>query len=201
MQALARRTITLATTDLVDADGIKTSIATAATAQSYTTAALNGALVFSNTGEPRFAGFLELASYPTVTASANGGSYVVGSAIEFVGTYAGQPVTRTALLTTANGGETVFANGPIDTVTTIRVAAQVNTGGAFTFGFSGVCPRKKADGHLRKWGLVGGGSGNLVVGYPLGGDTLVTTAGQQHPVAVSRIYATTAVPVTIYEYD
>lgn len=200
---LARRTMTLAAANLVDADGIKTSIASAASAQSYTTAALNGALAFAGIGEPRLASFRELASYPTTTASSNAGSYVAGSAIEFVGTYGGEPVTRTALLTTADGGETVFADGPIDTVITIRVAAQVNTSGAFTFGFSGACPRKKVGpgGRLRQWWLVGGGAGNIVVGHPLGNDTLVSAAGREHFVAVQRILEATAVPVTIYELD
>jgi hypothetical protein len=196
---LARRTMTLAAADLADPDGIKTTVSTSLTAVSYSGAALNGALVFSNVAEPRFGGFLELASFPTATLSNTVGAFFAASKVRWIGTYGGVAVTREASISTANGNETITGDGPMDTVTSVTVEAQQDTDGTFTFGFSGACPRR-ANGRVRSWWLVGGGAGNIVAGYANGqSDTLVSAAGREHPVLVSRILATTAVPVTIYE--
>lgn len=180
---------------LKDADGLKTSVATAATAQSYTGGALNGTLDLG--------GASDCASYPCFTSTSNAGSYVNGSAIVFVGTYAGAAVERTALITGTDGGQTeIVADGPLDvgSVTQIRVAAQVNTGGAFTFGFTGLCPKKDRAGRNREWRVVARAAGSVVVGYVNGGtDTLVMIASEVHPVPVARIYATTGVAVTVLE--
>lgn len=178
-----------------DADGIKTSVATAATAQSYTGGALNGTLNLS--------GASDCASIPCFSSTSNAGSYVNGSAIVFVGTYGGQSVERTALITGTDGGQTeVVADGPLDvgSVTQIRVAAQVNTGGQFTFGFTGLLPKKTAQGHFREWRIVARAAGSAVVGYQNGGtDTLVMIASEVHPVPVARIYATTGIALTVLE--
>jgi hypothetical protein len=199
--------MTFTTAQTADADGIKTSVATATTAQNYSGAALNGALVTSNVAYPRFASKLGIASYPTVTSSSVVGAYTAASTIVFTGTYNGVAVTRTATLTQANGNETQFADGPMDSVTSIAVAAQADTDGAFTFGFSGLCPAGDGAGtaagtvgRIRQWWVSAASTGNVHVGYSDGSDdTVPLIAGQMLEAYPVRIYADTAVTVTVYE--
>jgi hypothetical protein len=180
-----------------DDNGIKTSIATAATAQTYIGTTINGT---STVGKAIATGsHSAFASWPTVTASSAAASYVAASAIVFTGRHGGVVTTRTARLTTANGNETVIADGPLDhgSITKIEVAAQVDTAGAFLFGWTGVGPTK---GYA--WTLVAREAGTIVVSHANGGDdTLVLPAHGQHLAFVSRIYAAVTIDVTVYETD
>ncbi len=174
-----------------DPNGLKTSIATALTAQNYTAGGLNGTNVCG-------AGFANLISWPTATASNTTGAFVAGSAITFTGTYDGAAVTRTALLTSADGNETVMANGPLDigSVTAIAVAAQADTDGTFLFGWSGVGPKPGQP----SWRIVARSAGVVVVANDAGEiDAELTLAAHgAHEAWVRRIFATTAVDVTAY---
>jgi len=197
---IANRAMSFTTSQTADADGIKTSIATSTSAANYSGAALNGAMVTSNVAYPRFNSKLDVASYPTVTASNTVGAFVAASAVVFTGTYSGEAVTRTATLTSANGNETQFADGPMDSVTSIAVAAQADTDGTFTFGFSGLVPTKNNVGQLKRWNFMAATSGNVVVGFSDGtSDTIAAVAGIVYPVAITRLYTTTAVTVTVFE--
>lgn len=205
-------TKTFAAASLVDADGIKESVATAATISTYTGVALDGDLAESGPTHG-------LAYFPTFTSSANAGSYVAGSTIVFHGSYRGRTVQRTAVVVGTDGGQSgVRADGPLEgPPTSIVVAAQVNTGGAFEFGVTDALPNSRSasapaafmntedEALLKSWRkVVGGGTGNIAAGYGQFGlaseDVVPVVPGQEIAGAgVSRIIATTTtVPVTVY---
>jgi hypothetical protein len=177
-----------------DPDGIKTSIAAAASIQTYLPA-YNGT---STVGKAIATGAQDsFVSWPSVTNTSQSGKYIAASTIVFTGTYGGVVTTRTAALTTANGGETVVADGPLDhgSITSIVVAAQVDTAGAFTFGWTGVGPKK---GYA--WHMVAREAGSYHVGHSDGGDdTLALPAHGEHLAAVNRIYGDVTLDVTVYE--
>lgn len=179
---------------LLDVDGIKTSIATAASIQTYSGVALNGTLA-------GYGGHADLCSYPTASASSNAGSYVNGSTVQFVGTYNGVATTRTATVVGTDGNATFVADGPLDigSVTSIVVAAQVNTSGAWTFGYTGVCPKKDVSGKLRTWFVAGGGTGNLHVSHPAGDNTFATALGVKCEAPITRLYGDCTAIAQIYE--
>ncbi len=173
-----------------DPDGLKTTISSATTAQSYSGAALNGTNVCGG-------GKTGLASWPSVTSSSTVGAFNAGSAITFTGTYDGAAVTRTALLTAANGNETVLADGPLDigSVTVITVAAQADTDGSFTFGWSGIAPQASR----QSWRVVVREAGSIVVANGGEQDTVLLPIHGAHEAWVRRIYANTTIDVTVYE--
>jgi hypothetical protein len=71
----------------------------------------------------------------TVTTSTSPGSYIRGSAITVNGLDDnGNAVSQTLRLTAGGGGETLTTSTPFSRVTTIAVAGQADTAGAFTFG-------------------------------------------------------------------
>src|SRR5689334_20591927 len=83
------RMFTLAAADVTDTNAIKTSVASAITAQSYTGVALNGGFLDTNkfiklteSGNPS----VGLPRLLTATLSAQAGAYVNGSKITIVGT-------------------------------------------------------------------------------------------------------------------
>lgn len=192
------RTFTVA--NIADPDSIKASIATAATAQSYSGAALNGAskkpLPDSKTG---------FAQWPTATASNSAGSYVNGSKIVFTSTYKGYPVVRTATVVGANGNATFVADGPVDgDVTLIAVGAQANAAGAWTFGFADLeCPSRSSDKVLEPWRHARGtGAGNIgVVNLDGSAEVLPCLDGEHHSTEIYRLKTstTTVTSVTLYQ--
>lgn len=190
---------TFTTANIADLDAIKTSIATAATAQTYSGAALNGA---STTPYPDSkTGF---AQWPAATASSHAGSYVNGSTVVFTGTYLGETVTRTATVSGTGGGATFIADGPIDgPVTSVVVDAQADTGGAWTFGFVDLCCRRR-NNRNEPWREVrcGGVAGDVGFVRPNGAaDVLPCTVGEHHSVLILRLKTstTTATSITLYE--
>ncbi len=184
------------TTPLFDVNGHKTTIATVAGAASYSGAALNGADVANNIGAAAHGfGFL-----PSATLAANASSYVDQSTITWTGTYHGVATTRTGTIVGTDGGTTVTADGPLDTVTQIDIEAQADTNGAFEFGWVGAYPPKRP-GTDRTWHIrrvVGNAAGNIVVGYGSHDDTLVSGANQAHDVTPLHVVSTTCSSVTIY---
>lgn len=174
--------------ELADVDAIKTSIATAASVQTYTT--FNGTSTVGVT-QPR------IVSWPSVTASSSAGSYVNGSTVSVTGTYGGESVTRTVTIVGTDGNATFIGDGPLDvgSVTSIVVAAQVNTSGAFQFGWSGVGPKKN-----KIWFLVAKEAGNIVnVNMEGDTDTTALAAFGEHYSPVVRVFATTTIDFTAYE--
>lgn len=171
---------------IADTDAIKTSIASAASIQTYITAALNG--VYGVAVFP-------LPHLVTVTNTSSVGSYVA-AAITISGEDAdGNTITDTLTLTTANGNETITSVRAFAKVTSIVVPAQVNTSGAFQFGVGDIVLPYPVR-------VIRAGSANaLKVGYDDGStDTVTLLAGERHTALVKRIYSseTTALPITVY---
>ena len=192
---------TLTASTIAVPTGIKTSIATATTAATYTTSALNGSLVTSNIATAKPSTFAGLAQYPTVTATNSVGSYTLNSTVVFVGTYGGTAYRRTATITSTAGNGTFAADGPLDAVTSIEVAAQANTSGAFTFGFGNVAPRA-INGKvqpIKRIRAVAAGTIIVMDGSAVS-QTLTFTLGQDDWISPQQILATgTATSFTVYE--
>jgi hypothetical protein len=177
---------------LLDANGIKTSIATVAAITTYTTTALNGAYVTANVATPAPNGHTDVDQYPVATASSSAGSYVNASTIRFVGTYNGEAVTRTATVVGTDGNAEFIADGPMRTVTSIIVAAQANTSGAWEFGFTDLAMPYVAGNKTPFSFLRATGAGNIRVKH-VGGylETLAMAAAEQaEPLSLERIYQT-----------
>jgi hypothetical protein len=181
---------------LVDADAIKTSIATSLTAVAYSGAQLNGASASEGTATPAHG----MAAYPTAALSSQTGAYTNGSTITWTGSYRGKTVTRTGTITNANGGQTVTGDGPLETCTSVTVAAQAATNGLLEFGWNDAVPPgvltpqlplSTNQNDLRTWlKIVATSTGNIRVGYAGGReDTVPMVAGQELNSAVTRIYA------------
>lgn len=175
----AKRTYTVSTiANLTDTDGIKTAIASATTEQVYT----------SFNGTP--GGTLTYARTPTATLSSNAGSYVNNSTVTFVGTCNGIAVTSVATISGTDGGITVEGNLPLTNVTSITVQAQVNTGGAFTFGFTDLWAGYKVNGQMEFFRAIQcvGADGSLKIEFGEGlSDTLVLLNGQEKPVMFRKL--------------
>jgi hypothetical protein len=132
---LARTAHYFAAAALNVTNGIKVSVATATTPQSYSGAALDGALLTATGGIkycPRTV---------TVTTAALVGAYAVGApnAIVITGMRGGVQITESLALVAANGGETIRGTQAFDMITQIDVPAQVLNTGHFTFGVGDLC--------------------------------------------------------------
>jgi hypothetical protein len=196
----AKRVMSFTTAQTIDADGIKTSIATVAAITTYSGAALNGAMVVSNVAYPRFNSKLGIASYPTVTSAAQASGYTAGSTVVFTGTLNGVAATSTATLAQANGNETQFGDSPLDSVTSITIGAQPGTAGSFTFGFNGLVPAKDALGRFKEWRVMAATAGNVRLGFSDGSnDTIAFPATVLMDAVVTRVYSDTAVTIYVFE--
>lgn len=114
--------------DRADPDGLKTSIATSTSAQSYSGAALNGALVGTTFDPPRRV---------IATMSAQAGAYSTAAGVVFTGTDKnGDALSATLTPTTTGGGATLQSRGweRFATITSIATPAQTLAAGAWTFG-------------------------------------------------------------------
>ena len=182
------RAITVTIAALLDADGIKTTIATVASDVTYTGADLNGAYANPGPAIPAPGGHDDVPQYPLAVASSNAGSYTAGSEITFVGTYGGATVTRTATVVGTDGGATFIADGPLDTVVSITVEAQANTGGAWTFGFTDVGAWSEGGFLNPPRALMAGDAGNICTQDSHGHeDETPFAAGQFLPLGAHRI--------------
>lgn len=184
--------------ELADADGIKESIATDTSAATYSGVDLDGTSTVGVVGTQTFE---RLASWPTVSASSAAGAYTDASEVVFTGTWGGEIVTRTATIVGTDGNATFIADGPLDlgSVTSIAVDAQADTDGAFTFGWSGVGPRKG-----RSWVLIAReavAAGALDVEFSNGQQdpNLSLASGELLGAYVQRVLATTTVDFTAHE--
>lgn len=137
------RVLPLTASSVLDATAIKTSIATATTIQTYSGAALNGSDVTAGVATPAPSGLAHVAQYPIVVCSNTVGAFTLNSTVTFIGTYGGEAVSRVATITSTAGNGTYTADGPVDTVTSVIVAAQATTDGTITLGFNDIaCPKR-----------------------------------------------------------
>lgn len=121
---------------------IKTSIATSASPQTYSGAALNGSI---GTGS------ISPARPPTVTTTGTLGSFVAGSEVVFTGLNSiGMTITSTVTLGASLG--TFTGDYDLSSVTSISADAQAGTAGAWTFGLGAYAGRGTVA--LRRAGLV-----------------------------------------------
>lgn len=195
-----KRSMQFAVASLASATAIKTSIASATTAQSYSGAALNGAMVTANVALPLLGTFTGIAGYPSVTTTAQASAYTLNSTVVFTGLWRGVTTTRTATITSTGAAAAYIADGPLDSVTQIDVAAQAATNGAFTFGWSGIAPTC-VSGRWKTWTIVCTTAGNLVVTCGDTVDTVPLIAAQQYLASPQRIFASSTGAYTIYEAD
>lgn len=200
-QYTSPRPITITTANILDAAAIKTSIATVAAITTYTGAALNGADANPGPAYPTPDGHTDVPQYPLAVAAANAGSYVNGSTIVFTGLYGGKSTQRTATVVGTDGSATFIADGPLDSVISITIGAQVNTGGSWTFGFTDIgawCEYAE----LNPCRAVRANDAGVIASVDDAGHTDLTpfTAGQFMAIAPSRIVAstTTVLVFTLY---
>lgn len=168
-------------------NAIKMSIASAATPQSYSGAALNGAIG---------AAAMELPRTVSVTTSAHAGSYVPASTVTFTGTDKdGNAITEALALVATNGGETIVGLKGFMQITQIDVQAQNDASGAFTFGVQDiVVPGCRV--------VRVGTGGDLHVTYASGIQSTIpkVQAGESRPMNVTKVWGdskTTAQDITI----
>jgi hypothetical protein len=114
------------------ATAIRTSNATAVTAQIYTGAALNGSI---GSGQLPPAG-----RNVTVTATDNSGAGGYTGSVTFLGTRLGAAQTETVAI---SDNATVAGTKIFDTVTRISVPAQPDTSGALSFGYGALLGLEK----------------------------------------------------------
>lgn len=132
---MSRRTKSYAAADVADADGVKTSFATATDAVALTAADWNGVAIAVTTG------ILNPARTITVTLSNNANQFST-EPIVLTGTRNG--VVVTASLTPANddGNVTLATSQPFDTLTGVALPAMGGTGGTITIGVRDICAPK-----------------------------------------------------------
>jgi hypothetical protein len=185
--------------NILDADAIKTSIATSTSAASYTGAALNGDDANPGPATPTPDGHTGVPQYP-VAVGAGAGAFVDGSAVTFTGTYGGETTVRTATVVGANGG-TFIADGPLDTCDTVDVEEQADTDGTWTFGFTDIGVWKEHNEFNPCRQIRADAAGVVSVVYEGGyADLLPFTTGQVQQVGPNRIVqaTTTATTITLY---
>jgi hypothetical protein len=202
-QMLYDRSLVFAVADLKDDDGFVESVATVTDPATFTGSDLDGALVVDDVGMPPRTG---IAFWPSVTSDSSAGAFAITEDFEFVGTYNGEEVTRLARLVEVDGGETIIADGPLETLTTINAPAMADTDGALTFGFSGIGPVLDANGNEKAWTVVSNADAAnadtavVHVAYADGSDNSPELAkGMQLLAKPVRIYADSTAPITIYE--
>jgi len=198
-----------ALSEIVDPNGIKTSIGTSTSEQEYTGAALNGALMSLDDWR--------LPRGVSVTTSVAAGRYNTTDPIFFTGpNWDGVEATARVYLTDTDGGETVSCGieQGILKPTKLVVPAQLLGGGSFEFGvrdimldFADVGRARPAFGRQIRHGS----TGNIRLGYD--GDVpsdptvlsryrglLPGADGERHDVFFGRVYGpgTTSDPITVY---
>lgn len=206
----ARMAHQLALSEIVDPNGIKTSVGTSTSAQEYTGAALNGALMsLADWRLPRGV---------SVTTSVSAGRYNITDPIVFTGpNWDGVETTASVYLTDTDGGETVSCGieQGILKPTKVNVPKQLLAGGAFEFGVRDIVLDYADDSRDRPaFGrqIRHGSTGDIRLGYD-GDDApsdptalsryrgLIRGAdGERHDVFFGRVYGsgTTSDPVTVY---
>lgn len=176
---------------LASANAIKTSIATVAAPVTYSGGGLNGAIGAAANALPRTI---------TVTAAAHAASYVAGSTITITGTDSQGTVQSEVLtLVGTDGTETLVTTHGFRTVTSVAIAAQADTLGAFTVGV-----RDVVFGPDKPFAIRATAAGDLKLGYAGGTvtDTIPALAAKETvQVSPDKIYgdsSTTVVGMTVF---
>lgn len=185
---------TLASADVNDDDGIKTSYATVAAPVVVVPADFNGA-AYSGAG-----GVLDGPGdrFVTITRSNNANQFSVAPIVMVGFNAKGVAVSTSVTPANDDGNDVLTFATPIRTITSISFPAQGGAGGTFKIGVNDIVA---SDGQPFRQ-VRGGAAGNVVVGFVEGGsDTLPCAAGEHHDVRVARLYYTntTAWPVTLYQ--
>jgi hypothetical protein len=171
-------------TALNDIDAIKTSIATVAAPVTYSPA-YNGVIGTINSMIP--------ARTLTVTSAANPGSYVAGSTITITGTdAAGRVLVEVFTHVGTGGGETLVGTKGFETVTSILVAAQADTSGAWSFGVRDVlCD-------VKPYMIRANGAGDLKVSFDDGStDTIPAMAAKEYiTFAPTKVFGDSGTTIT-----
>ena len=177
----ARRTVSVAAADLLDADGVKTSFATVASPVVLGPTDFNGGDISAVTGY--------LNTLPRVITIARSSAANQYSVTPIVMTYIRGGVTTTQSVTPANddGNDTLVFADAVDAIVSIAIPAQANTGGAFTIGVRDYAA-PKGDTFTA---VMLHADGNLIVQYgePTGSptDTIPAKADHVYPIAPTRV--------------
>lgn len=131
-----RKCVQFTVAQIADVDALVTAKATVVAIQTYTGAGLDGTL----------GGTMRLPQHVTLTTSAVGAQYVVGSTAVITGTHEGQTVTETFTLTAVGGGEFFTTTQAFDAVTSIVLGAQAGVGGQVEFGVADVVASRARPG-------------------------------------------------------
>lgn len=192
----ARRTVSYASTELDDVDGVLEAIATAAEAVALSAADYDGAAVTTD-------GTAWLKGLPrsiTITLSAAVGSYATDP-IVLTGTRNYAAVTESLTPTTADGDEILRGTQLFDAPPSIAVPAQVDTAGTIAIGVGNI----GVPAHERRFAAVkAAAAGTLNLDYGDATDALPASAGEIEPVTPLQVLtsadltAPTTVGITVY---
>jgi hypothetical protein len=191
----ARRTISFASTELDDVDGVMAAAATSATAVTLGAEDYDGAAV-STDGTA----WLKLPRTITVTLSSAEGSYSTDP-IVLTGTRNLQTVTESLTPSSADGDETLRGEQLFDAPPTIAIPAQEDTSGTISIGVGDIgVPSPE----LLFSGVKVHAAGTLHLDYGDSTDALPASAHEVEPVAPVRILTSseltspTTVGITVY---
>lgn len=179
-----------------DIDAIKLAVASNAAAQSYTGAALDGALANPGPAVPA------LPMTVSLTTSAAAGSYHIVDPVVFTGLDEyGVAQTEEIMLTQVNGNEFLVGTKSFSSITQIDIPAQHDGAGQFEFGVEDILPGLSAT--LREH--IAGNNGNLGLQNTDGTTAVIPINAANPPLAAGaqRVLGatTTCVPLTIgYDY-
>lgn len=183
---------TVSYTAVSDADGIKTSIASATQDTTYLVADFNGAVVLTG-------GVLNPPRSVTISRSSSANAYSVNN-IVVTGSYGGAVVTENIAQPHDDGNDTLVGVKLYDHITSIFVPANAAGTGAFTFGVRDVGAQS---GDTLK-GIRPHAAGSVVVRYgeatSAPTDTIPYAAGdlRRDDIRPTRIVGTTSIGVTVY---
>jgi hypothetical protein len=172
---------------LADVDGIKASVATQTSTDTYTGAELDGVEDSTDLVLPRTV---------SLTTTSVVGAYALAGHV-FTGTYRGAVVTETLTTTLVNGGETLFGTQLFDTITQIDTPAHADTDGTLEFGVNDAAVPA---GEKVLDGVKAHAAGNIGLEFQDGStDTLVAGAHVVENVGPTKVLGqTTTAGVTIY---
>ena len=137
----ANRTVSYATAELDDDNGLLTAVATSTSQVVYAPGDYDGAAVDSTgTYWENAAGDRALPRTITITRSNSVGSYTTDD-ITLSGYRGGAAVTETLTPADADGGDQLRGTQAFDDPPTITIPAQVDTSGQFEIGCGNICAR------------------------------------------------------------
>jgi hypothetical protein len=195
----------LTASTVLAATGIKTAIATSASAVTYSGAAINGTTAAAGIATPSPSGNAGVAQYPIAVASSSAGSYVNGSTIVFTGIRDNKTVYSTATVAGTGGNATFIGDTPLESCSSVAIAAQTDTSGQWTLGWNDVaCPmRGGCNEPFRVLRPTSTGNVMIVTGPNQNRTVPVVSGGPDELVDILRVkfsnVATTVTTLNLYE--